>query len=106
MNTNWFSDELRWLGGVLGLARNLDVFADSLVAPAIKCIGDTPGAAALNNAVAEQRAAAYAGAIEAIGSPRYTALVLRLMRCSEDSGGDDCGHPRFCDRSTMLLPKF
>ena len=30
----WLSDELRWLGTVLGIARNLDVFADGLVAPA------------------------------------------------------------------------
>ena len=90
---NWFSDELRWLGGVLGLARNLDVFADGLVAPAIKYIGDTPGATALNNAVTARRAAAYAGAAEAIGSPRYTALVLRLMRCSDDGGGDNSWSP-------------
>jgi inorganic triphosphatase YgiF len=103
---HWFSDELRWLGGVLGLARNLDVFADSLVAPAIKCIGDTPGAAALNNAVAEQRAAAYAGAVEAIGSPRYTALVLRLMRCSEDSGGDGSWSPALLRSLDDVAPEI
>ena len=39
----WLSDELRWLGNVLGVARNLDVFADGLVAPAIESIGDVPG---------------------------------------------------------------
>ena len=59
---HWFSDELRWLGGVLGLARNLDVFADSFVAPAIKCIGDTP-----RSGGAEQR--------------RRRAARCRLCRC-------------------------
>ena len=83
---SWFSDELRWLGDILGRARNLDVFADRLVAPATEAIGDIPGLAALNAAVAARRAAAYADAVAAIGSPRYTALVLRLMRWSEASG--------------------
>jgi triphosphatase len=84
-----FSDELRWLGTVLGRARNLDVFGDGLVAPAIEAAGDTPGMAALHAAFAERRAAAHAEAAEAIRSPRYTALMLRLMRWSEQSGAMD-----------------
>ena len=103
---NWFSDELRWLGGVLGLARNLDVFADGLVAPAIKCIGDTPGAAALNSAVAERRATAYAGVAEVIGSPRYTALVLRLMRRSDDTGGNHSWSPALLRPLGDVAPKI
>ena len=62
------SDELRWLGNVLGVARNLDVFADGLVAPAIevdrrraRCDG------ARAPPFAERRAASYADAAEAIG---------------------------------------
>ena len=82
---SWFSDELRWLGDVLGRARNLDVFVDGLVAPAIESVGDLPGITALHAAFAERRAAAYADAAEAIVSPRYTALMLRLMRWSEDA---------------------
>ena len=84
-----FSDELRWLGDVLGRARNLDVFADGLVAPAVASIGDVPGIAALNAAIAERRAAARADAAEAIRSPRYAALMLRLMRWSEKRGVPD-----------------
>lgn len=37
-----FSDELRWLGDTLGRARNLDVFVDGLIAPAIESIGECP----------------------------------------------------------------
>jgi CHAD domain-containing protein len=86
--TGRFSDEARWLGEVLGHVRNLDVFADGLVAPAAEAIDDVPGLPALNAALAEHRAAARAGAAEAIRSPRYTALVLRLMRWSEQSAAD------------------
>ena len=85
----WFSDELRWLGASLGVARNLDVFADGLVAPAVDSVTSIPGIAALNAAIAERRAAAYADAAEAIGSTRYTVLVLRLMRWTEDRDGED-----------------
>ena len=84
-----FSDELRWLGDVLGRARNLDVFVDGLVAPAIESIGDVPGITALNTACAERRAAAHADAAEAIVSLHYTALILRLMRWSEESGATE-----------------
>ena len=89
----WLSDELRWLGTVLGIARNLDVFADGLVAPATESIGDVPGLAELGAATAKRRAASYADAVEAIGSARYAALVLRLMRWSEqrDTTGSALG---------------
>jgi CHAD domain-containing protein len=89
----WFSEELRWLGASLGAARNLDVFADGLVAPAADSVTSIPGIAALNAAVAERRAAAYADAVEAIGSTRYTALVLRLMRWTEERDGEDPSSP-------------
>lgn len=85
----WLSDELRWLGTVLGIARNLDVFADGLVAPATELIGDVPGLAELGAATAKRRAASYADAVEAIGSARYAALVLRLMRWSEQRDTTD-----------------
>ena len=47
------------------------------------------GIAALNAAVAERRAAAHADAAEAVVSPRYTALMLHLMRWSQESGATD-----------------
>src|SRR3954467_11693218 len=38
-----FSDELRWLGNVLGRVRNLDAFAEGLVASAGEAVGNDPG---------------------------------------------------------------
>lgn len=89
----WFSGELRWLGGVLGAARNLDVFAEDLVAPAVSTIGTVPGLAALNAVLAERRALAYEKATGAILSPRHTALVLRLTRWLEDRGSENPSSP-------------
>src|SRR5207302_4310244 len=39
----WVTEELRWLGGTLGPARNLDVFAAELVPPARTGLPDEPG---------------------------------------------------------------
>jgi triphosphatase len=101
----WFSDELRWLGGALGVARNLDVFTEDLLAPAVKALGTVPGLAALNAALAERRALAYAEATEAILSPRYTALVLRLMRWSEDHGGENPSPPALARSIAEVAPE-
>ncbi len=90
---SWMSNELRWLGEILGVARNLDVFADGLMAPAAEAIGDSDGFAALQEAVAGRRAAARADAAAAIRSPRYTALVLRLLRWAEGDAGQDARSP-------------
>jgi len=77
--------ELRWLTGALGAARNLDVFAGDLIAPAKKAEIDRPALARLGKAAERRRRAAYATARRAIRSPRYTALLLRLMRWFDGS---------------------
>ena len=57
--------------------------------------------------LAERRAAAYADAAEAIGSPRYTALVLRLMRWSEQRDAEDRPSARALHSpSPRSLPRF
>jgi inorganic triphosphatase YgiF len=71
--------ELQWLGGLLGLARDWDVFALETL-PAI--LGGFPGNLGLHELIertAELRAVADAGARDAIGSKRYTTLLLRLI---------------------------
>jgi CHAD domain-containing protein len=77
------SQELRWLAGALGAARNLDVFAHALVAPARRALGERDGLAALGEAVAQRRSAAYGAAAEAIGSPRYGTLLGSLAHWFE-----------------------
>jgi inorganic triphosphatase YgiF len=76
----WASRELRWLGNALGPARNLDVFANTLVARAPAKLIAPDELKALSAAVARRRRLAYADAVAAIRSPRYTAMMLRLLR--------------------------
>jgi CHAD domain-containing protein len=101
-----FSDELRWLGNVLGRVRNLDAFAGGLVSSAIEAIENEPGVAALNAALAGRRAAACADAGEAITSPRYTALLLRLMRWSEARGTGEQNSPALAQPLADIAPQI
>jgi CHAD domain-containing protein len=72
--------EARWLSDALGAARNLDVFGRVLLAAAPSDITDPDGGAALAAAAEERRRAAYAQAIRAVRSRRYTGLLLHLLR--------------------------
>jgi CHAD domain-containing protein len=82
----WVSKELGWLGNALGPARNLDVFASTLVAGAPRRLIEPDRRKALSAAVARQRRLAYANAVAAIRSPRYTAMLLRLLRWFDTCG--------------------
>jgi inorganic triphosphatase YgiF len=85
-DAQWVTEELRWLGGTLGPARNLDVFAAELL-PAVRTgPSDEPGWDDLAATLDRLRAAAYDQIREAILSPRYTAGILRLLRWFEGSG--------------------
>ncbi len=79
----WASDELRWLAGVLGEARNLDVFESALLGPVRDKL---PQVKQLDAALQRRRRATYTAARRAIGSPRYTALMLRLLRWFDSCG--------------------
>jgi CHAD domain-containing protein len=74
------SAALRWLADALGPARNLDVFATALVAPAAKALAEPDAIAALAAAAERRRKAAYAEAAQAVRSVRYTGLILRQLR--------------------------
>ena len=82
----WASGELRWLAGVLGPARNLDVFASELLARAPARLFRPDARKALAAAVGRQRRAAYRVVVDAIRSPRYTAMMLRLLRWFDGCG--------------------
>jgi triphosphatase len=85
-DVQWVSEELRWLGGMLGPARNLDVFAAELLPAARTGLPDEPGWDALAATLDRLRAAAYDQIREAILTRRYTATMLRLLRWFEVSG--------------------
>ena len=73
--------ELRWLGGLLGAARDDEVLPGHLLAslrpvPAELLIG--PVRARVQGHFAPRRASAHEELIEALGSPRYAALLAGL----------------------------
>jgi inorganic triphosphatase YgiF len=85
-DVQWVTEELRWLGGTLGPARNLDVFAAELLPAARTGLPDEPGWDDLAATLDRLRAAAYDQIREAILSRRLTASMLRLLRWLEASG--------------------
>jgi inorganic triphosphatase YgiF len=101
-DAQWVTDELRWLGGTLGPARNLDVFAAELVPAARTGLPDEPGWDDLAAALDRMRAAGYDQIREAILSQRYTASMLRLLRWFEASGWH--GHSGSDEPDAMTSP--
>jgi triphosphatase len=91
----WVSDEVRVLTGVLGPARNLDVFATELLPPAREEAPEQPGWDELAGATENARAEAHGAVGEEIRSQRHTATVMRLMRWFEGRGwrGDQLNEP-------------
>jgi CHAD domain-containing protein len=76
---------LRWLADVLGPARNLDVFRSALLGRAPARLIEPDQLRALAAAVARRRRASYTTAVQAIRSPRYTGIMLRLLRWFDGS---------------------
>jgi inorganic triphosphatase YgiF len=75
--------ELRWLAGVLGEARDLDVFLAELLAPLTRTRPGDRGLAVLREAAEAARAEAYSVLRRELASQRYAILVLRLGRFVE-----------------------
>jgi inorganic triphosphatase YgiF len=84
------ADELRWLAQVLGEARNIDVFSHSLLGPARDAL---PQAKRLDAPLRRRRRAAYATIQRILRSPRYTALMLGLLRRFDSRGWGDTISP-------------
>jgi CHAD domain-containing protein len=86
-DTEHLAAELQWLGRTLGTARDDDVLPGRLQAilrtvPAELLIG--PVQARVQGHFAPRRAAARAGLLEALGSPRYASLLAELDRLTPD----------------------
>ncbi len=71
-------DELGWLGGHLGPARDLDVMLGRLRAEVEALDGDADGASGLLETLKEERTGAYRDVVEVLGGDRYFALLDRL----------------------------
>jgi CHAD domain-containing protein len=71
-------EELGWLGGHLGPARDLDVMLDRFRAEVGTLGDDAEAGIGLLETLEEERAAAYRDVVETLGGERYYALLDRL----------------------------
>lgn len=78
--------ELRWLGGLLGPARDWDVFLEETLQPLIDDLPDEDTLLDVRRAAERQRRAAYEAAETGLRSQRYTRLVLQLSAWIESRG--------------------
>jgi len=72
------SRELRWLQRALSPARDWDVFLNYTLPPLRRRLGDEAALGQLATLAETKREAAYATVQEAIGSERYTLMLLRI----------------------------
>ncbi len=80
---NRVSDDLAWVAGPLGAARNLDVLATQFLKPAAAGLAQEASMMDLADAIDWARRAAHNRVREHILSPRYTATMLRLLHWFE-----------------------
>jgi inorganic triphosphatase YgiF len=76
--TRAIKDELKWLAGELGPARQFEVLQRQVVAPVRRRHARWDGVPALSRDVAERREAALVRAQHAVTSPRFRALTLEV----------------------------
>jgi triphosphatase len=100
-----FDDELRWIAGVLGTARDWDVLATTVLPGMIADHGDAHLARRLRALVAARRKRARASALAAIGSARYARLVLGLARGVAQPTPAREGEPPLADFASRILRK-
>jgi len=82
----WLQEELKWLAGNLGPARDWDVFMADLLAPVQSALPEDTHLQQLASVAKQRRRAAYDLAKEAIESRRYTVSMLKLARWFESRG--------------------
>jgi inorganic triphosphatase YgiF len=70
--------EVRWLGSVLGSARDLDVLQTDLLEPAISALGESEQLAPLISGLEHNRTNAYSAVNEALSSSRYRHFLVDL----------------------------
>jgi CHAD domain-containing protein len=83
----WIRNETKWLAGVLGEARDWDVFLAEILAPAEQALPDqAAGFARVRGLAGAERARAYDRMLEALRSERYAVLLVELRAWLEASG--------------------
>ncbi|KDR37580.1 metal-chelation protein CHAD [Caballeronia glathei] len=79
-------EELRWIAGELGGARDWEVLAGSTLKQAFEPVSDERDAVSFRQAAKEMATENRARAASAVDSVRYTRLVLEVTRWVETSG--------------------
>lgn len=82
----WIRDETRWLAGVLGEARDWDVFLAETLPPAEAALPGQPGFVRLRGLAEVERTEAYERVRIALRSERYAVLLVELRAWLEASG--------------------
>jgi triphosphatase len=77
-NVGWMNEDLRWLGGALGPARDWDVFIGETLASMAGQGIDQAAIRALRSRAENERAGAYDLVRETLDSDRYAKLMFRL----------------------------
>jgi CHAD domain-containing protein len=77
------ADELKWLGGVLGSVRDLDVLLEHLAAEVDRLGDDEPAGRQLLEALGAERDEDRGQLLEALSSDRYRALLERFEAAIE-----------------------
>lgn len=86
-------DEVRWIGGVLGHARDLDVLLDEVIKPVAEVHGSDARLRALAELTRERQTLAWDELLGALGSERFRKLVFEtsaatlLRPWAQASGG-------------------
>lgn len=76
-------EEIRWLNGLLGRKRDIDVFRHETLAPLEKAMLDHAALQHLDIVMRERGAAAQQALARALGTPRFAQLRLRLAWLAE-----------------------
>jgi inorganic triphosphatase YgiF len=88
--------ELRWIARACDEARNLDVFAEETLAPAVRRDPALPGLAPLNDALAAARERARTDVAQAVASARFRDLLIEAtgwVETGEWLAGEDANLP-------------
>ncbi|SDD80669.1 CYTH and CHAD domain-containing protein [Rhodospira trueperi] len=76
--------DLRWLMGILGPARDADVFLTEILSPVRACFPGDRGLESLSGLFAARRDARFDAAVAAMADPRLARLLLRVGAWIED----------------------
>ena len=100
-----FADELRWIAGVLGAARDWDVLATAMLPALLADHGDAPLARRVRALVAARRRKGRSGVHDAIRCARYARLVLGLARAISEPAPVHADDPPLADFASRILRK-